>query len=91
VTDQLEKLSGAEEYVTAEIELGGKLDPDREKALRDALQGLVPHVLNSYDIGALKISLCYDPTRTSQEKLLQLIKRAGGIPEHVETEGSPLL
>jgi len=63
---------------------------NREKSLRDALHELVPHVLSSYDIGARKISLCYDPTRTSQEKLLQLIKQAG-TPEHVESEGSPLL
>ena len=91
MTDELKKLSGAEEYVAAEIELDEKLDPDKEKSLRDALHELVPHVLSSYDIGARKISLCYDPTRTSQEKLLQLIKQAGGTPEHIETEGSLLL
>ena len=91
MTNEPKKLSGAEEYVAAEIELGETLDPDRERSLRDALDALVPDVLNSYDIGTRKISLCYDPTRTSQEKLLELIKQAGGTPEHVESEGSPLL
>ena len=91
MTDELKKLSGAEEYIAAEIELRKDLDPDRERSLRDALDALGPDVLNSYDIGAREISLCYDPTRTSQEKLLQLIKQAGGLPEHVESEGSPLL
>jgi hypothetical protein len=91
VTDELKNLSGAEEYVAAEIELAEKLDPHREKSLRDALHELVPHILSSYDIGEGKISLCYDPTQTSQEKLFQLIKQAGGTPEHIESEGSPLL
>jgi hypothetical protein len=86
-----EKLSGAEEYITATIELTENLDPDQEKNLRDALGKLAPHALNSSDIGGRKISLCYDPTRTSQKKLLQLIKKVGGTPGHIESEGSPLL
>ncbi len=84
-------LSGAEEYITAEIELAAALDPEQEKNLRDALAKLDAQAFDSCDIGAEKISLCYDPTRTSKEALLELIKRAGGKLEHVESEGSPLL
>jgi len=91
MADDSDKLSGAEEYIGATIDLTENLDPDQEKNLRDALGKLVPHTLNFYDIGARQISLCYDPTRTSQKKLLQLIKHAGGTPGHVESEGSPLL
>ncbi len=37
MADDSEKLSGAEEYVAAEIELAEPLDPEQEKNLRDAL------------------------------------------------------
>ncbi len=89
--DDAKKLSGAEEFIAAEIELAEALDPEQEKNLRDALAKIDPHALDSCDIGAKKISLCYDPTRTSKEDLLQLIQQAGGKPDHVESEGSPLL
>jgi hypothetical protein len=82
---------GAEEYIAAEIELASSLDPEQEKRLRDALAELDPYAFDSCDIGPKKISLCYDPTRTSKEELLQLVKRVGGKPEHVATESSPLL
>jgi hypothetical protein len=91
MADDSEKLSGAEEYVAAEIELAESLDPEQEKSLRDALAELDQRAFDSCDIGLKKISLCYDPTRTSKKELLQLIKQAGGTPEHVESEGSPLL
>jgi len=91
MADDSKELSGAEEYVAAEIELAEPLDPEQEKSLRDALAELDQHALDSCDIGPKKISLCYDPTRTSKERLLLLIKQAGGTPAHVESEGSPLL
>ncbi len=37
MADDSEKLSGAEEYIAAEIELAESLDPEQEKSLRDAL------------------------------------------------------
>lgn len=89
--DDAEKLSGAEEYIAAEIDLTEPLDPEQEKNLRDALEQLDAQAFDSCDIGPKRISLCYDPTRTSKEELLQLIKQAGGKLEHVESEGSPLL
>ena len=57
MADDSEKLSGAEEYVTATIDLTENFDPDQEKSLRDALGKLVPHTLDFYDIGARKIWL----------------------------------
>ncbi len=89
--DDAKKLSGAEEYVAAEIELTDPLGPVEEKNLRDALAQADPQALDSCDIGPKKISLCYDPTRTTQAELLELIKQAGGNLAHVESEGSPLL
>ncbi|MBA3543111.1 MAG: hypothetical protein H0T83_01510 [Chthoniobacterales bacterium] len=91
MVDDAEKLSGAEEYIAAEIDLAEPLDPEQEKNLRDALEQLDAQAFDSCDIGPKRISLCYDPTRTSQEKLLQLIKQAGGKLGNVESEGSPLL
>ena len=91
MTDDSDKLSGAEEYIAAEIELSEPLNPEQEKNLRDALGKLDAHALDSSDIGPQKISLCYDPTLTSREALLATIKQAGGKLKHVESEGSPLL
>ncbi len=85
------ELSGAEEYIAAEIELTEPLDPEQEKNLRDTLQKLDPHALDSCDISPEKISLCYDPTLTTKESLLAAIQTAGGKLKHVESEGSPLL
>ena len=85
------KLSGAEEYVEAEIELAEPLDSEQEETLRDALAKLDARAFESCDIGPKKISLAYDPTRTSQEKLLELIRQAGVTPKQIESEGSPLL
>jgi hypothetical protein len=89
--DDAKKLSGAEEYIAAEINLSEPLNPDQEKTLRDSLEKIDPQAFGSCDIAPRKISLCYDPTRTSQENLLQLIKQSGGKLEHLESEGSPLL
>lgn len=91
MADDSEKFSGAEEYVAAEIELIEPLDPEQEKNLRAALEKLDSHAFDSCDIGPKKISLCYDPTLTTQESLLAAIKQAGGQLKHVESEGSPLL
>ncbi len=86
-----EKLSGAEEYIAAEIELAEPLDPEQEKNLRDTLGAIDREAFDSCDIAPTKISLCYDPTRTKKEDLLRLIEQAGGKLKHVESEGSSLL
>ncbi len=91
MADDAKRLSGAEEYVAAEIELTEPLALEQEKDLRGALAKIDPQAFDSCDVGPKKISLCYDPTRTSKEDLLKLIKQAGGKLEHLESEGSPLL
>lgn len=89
--DKVENLSGAEEYVAVEAELAEPLDPAQEKNLRDALEKLDAHALDSCDIGPTKISLCYDPSLTTKDALLGAIQQAGGSLKHVESEASPLL
>jgi hypothetical protein len=71
--------------------LAEPLDPEQEKSLRDALEKIDAQAFDSWDIGPKRISLCYDPARTSKDDLLQLIKKAGGKLEHAESAGSPLL
>ena len=84
-------LSGAEEFVAAEIELEKSLAPEQEKILRDSLEQIDAQAFDSCDIGTNKISLSYDPTRTKKDDLLRLIEQAGGKLKRVESEGSPLL
>jgi hypothetical protein len=86
-----EHVSGAEEFVTTEIELAAPLDPDQEQNLRAVLEKIDPRAFDSCDIGTEKISLCYDPTRTNKNGLLNAIRQAGGKLKHVESESSPLL
>ena len=89
--DEAESLSGAEEYVSIEIELIEPLNPDSEKDLREALREIDAKAFDSCDIAPEKVSLCYDPTRTSRRQLLQLVQQAGGKLKHVESAASPLL
>jgi len=87
MADDSDKLSGAEEYITATIALTEKLAPDQEKSLRDALEKLSTFALRAREVDARKILLCYDPARTSQKKLLELIRQAGGQLAHIESAG----
>ncbi len=89
--EHTEKLSGAEEFIAAEIELAEPLTPEQEKKLRDTLGELDREAFDSCNIDPTRISLCYDPTRTKKQDLLRLIEQAGGKLKHVESEGSPLL
>ncbi len=91
MADESDNLSGAEEYIAAEIELSEPLEPEQEKNLRAALEKLDAHALDSCDIGSQKISLSYNPTLTTRKSLLAAIKQSGGKLKHVESEGSPLL
>ncbi|CAN5499677.1 hypothetical protein BH20VER3_BH20VER3_11420 [soil metagenome] len=91
MADDADKLSGAEEYMAIEVDLAEPLNPEQEKNLRDALEKIAPHSLDSCDIAPGKISICYDPARTTQAALLDLIKQVGGKIEHIESAGSPLL
>ena len=89
--DELKKVSGAEEYISAEIELSESLNPEQEKALRDSLEKLDSRTFASLDIGEKKISASYDPTRIAKNDLLKIITQSGAKLAKVETEGSPLL
>ena len=88
--DDAHEVSGAEEFVAAEIELAAPLDPQQEKDLRAALRKIDPRAFDSCDIAPEKISLCYDPTRTSKANLLELICQPGARLEKVTSEKSPL-
>ena len=83
--------SGAEEYVELEVELEEPLSPDQERIFRDDIGRIDSRAFQSCDIVPSKISLCYDPTRTNRDSLLEAIRQAGGKLKHVETEISPLL
>ena len=85
------KLSGAEDYISAEIELSEPLGPEPEKVLRDALEKLDPRTFASLDIGEKKISATYDPTRLTKDEFLEIIAQAGVKLANVATEASPLL
>ncbi len=89
--DNEKKLSGAEEFVAAEIDLAEPLGPEQEKNLRDALEKIDSAAFDSCDIGSSKISFSYDPTRTKKEYLLRLIEQAGGKLKQFESESSPLI
>ena len=86
-----EKDSGAEEFVAVEIELAAPLNPEQEKNLRAGLGKIDPRAFDSCDIAPEKISLCYDPTRTSKADLLQVIRQTGARLEKVTIEKSPLI
>ena len=45
MTDELRKLSGAEEFVSAEIDPAEPLDPDQEKNLRTALEKIAARAM----------------------------------------------
>jgi hypothetical protein len=89
--DEADKRSGAEEFVTAEIELTTPLAPEEERNLRSALGKIDPRAFDSCDVGPQKISLSYDPTRTSKDDLVRLIREAGGNLKNVASEKSPLI
>jgi len=91
MAEDAEKLSGAEEFVAAEIELSTLLDPEQERNLLDALEKMGPEALESFDISPKKISLCYDPARTSKDDLLTVIRQAGAQLKNVASEESPLI
>ena len=86
-----EKVSGAEEFVAVEIGLAAPLNPEQGKNLRAALGEIDPRAFDSCGIAPAKISLCYDPTRTSKADLLQVIRQTGARLEKVTIEKSPLI
>lgn len=85
-------LSGAEEYVSLAVELERSLDPEQEKSLRDALLRMENEaVIASFDIGPEKVSVCYDPTKTSEKELTQLISWAGDQNGDKDVQWTPYM
>jgi hypothetical protein len=86
-----ERLSGAEEYIAAEIELAAEIGPAEEKAIRSAIEKTKGLRFDSLGIENKRVSIYYDPTRITKEELTGLITRTGAKPGQVQTERSPLL
>ena len=76
-----DQTSGAEEFVSVEIELAEQLAPGAEKAVREALDKVENGAIDSLNLDERKISVCYDPTRISREQLTKLISQAGAKPK----------
>lgn len=89
--DDSQKFSGAEESVDLEVELAQPLGPEKEKALREAFEKTDARTFASLDIATEKISVSFDPTRTSKDELLRIVTQSGGKLARIEEEGSPLL
>ena len=86
-----DRTSGAEEFVSVEIELAERLGPEAEKAVRDTLDKVENGTIDSLDVDERKISVCYDPTRISREQLTKLVSQAGAKPKEIQTDRAPLL
>jgi len=86
-----DQTSGAEEFVSVEIELAERLGPEAEKAVREALDKVENGTIDSLNVDERKISVCYDPTRISREQLTKLISQAGAKPKEIQTNRAPLL
>ncbi len=83
--------SGAEEFVSVEMELADRLGPEAEKAVREALDKVESGTIDSLNVDERKISVCYDPTRISREQLTKLVSQAGAKPKEIQTDRAPLL
>ena len=83
--------SGAEEFVSVEMELAERLGPEAEKAVREALDKVESGTIDSLNVDERKISVCYDPTRISREQLTKLVSQAGAKPKEIQTDRAPLL
>ncbi len=86
-----ENLSGAEEYIAAEIEVAQPIGPLEEKAIRNSVAKAEGVRGDSLAIDECKVSVYYDPTRITKEEVVKLISQAGAKPNEVHTERSPLL
>jgi hypothetical protein len=86
-----DQTSGAEEFVSVEMELAERLGPEAEKAVREALDKVENGTIDSLNVDERKISVCYDPTRISREQLTKLVSQAGAKPKEIQTDRAPLL
>ncbi|MDQ3315065.1 MAG: heavy-metal-associated domain-containing protein [Verrucomicrobiota bacterium] len=77
-----ESLSGAEDFIEAEIEAAHMDSPAAEVQVRAALEKL-PGIAR-LDISHGKISVRYDPTRTSEKHISEAVAAAGHPVEKIE-------
>jgi hypothetical protein len=84
-------LSGAEEYIAAEIEMGKAIGPHEEKAIRDLLAKSDGVRSDTLAIDECKVTVYYDPARITKDEVVKLISQAGAQPSGVEAERAPLL
>jgi hypothetical protein len=83
------KEAGLHEFVDAQFTLAGLGSPNREKALRDALDELPG--LESLSISHGKMMVHYEPVLLSRKQLEEAIQRAGfQISETHATASSPV-
>jgi hypothetical protein len=82
--------SGAEEHVSLAVKLEHPLNPEQEKSLRDALLRMENEgAVASFGIEHNEVSVCYDPTKTSEKELTQLISWADGEAGDKEVQWTP--
>jgi hypothetical protein len=89
--DESEKLSGAEEYITEEIEFAQPIGPQEEQAIRDAVGKTEGLRADSLGLDECKVTVYYDPTRIARDEVTKIISQAGAKPANVHTERAPLL
>ncbi len=82
-------LSGAEEYISAEIDLAHELDPEQEKNLRAALEKRGGVRRDSLSLSGQRITVYYDPAQMTQDELVALIQQAGAQMSDVQTQRAP--
>ncbi len=77
-----ESLSGAEDFIEAEIEAAQMDSPAAEMQVRAAVEKL-PGIAR-LEISHGKISVRYDPTRTSEKHISEAVAAAGHPVEKIE-------
>ncbi len=77
-----ESLSGAEDFIEAEIEAAQMDSPAAEMEVRAAVEKL-PGIAR-LEISHGKVSVRYDPTRTSEKHISEAVAAAGHPVEKIE-------
>ncbi len=77
-----ESLSGAEDFIEAEIEAAHMDSPGAEMQVRDAVEKL-PGIAR-LEISHGKVSVRYDPTRTSEKHISEAVAAAGHPAQKIE-------
>lgn len=84
-----EQLSGAEEYISAEIDLEHELNPEQEKALREVIEKRPGLRHDALSLSGKRITVYYDPAQVSREDLVAMVKQGGADASDVQTQRAP--